>query len=94
MTSEATLVISSCPNNTPMIGLHQYHCTIGRDPARVFCIVAPLWNVESALAPYSYPLVLQHMYHKEIYFSFCFECAEYWVELGTISKNLVQNIGH
>ena len=31
---------------------------------------------------------------KMMYFSFYFECAEYWVELGTISENSVQNIGH
>ena len=29
-----------------------------------------------------------------MYFSFYFEFAEYEVELGTFSKNLVQNIGH
>ena len=29
-----------------------------------------------------------------IYFSFYFQCAEYWVKLGTIGKNSVQNIGH
>ena len=31
---------------------------------------------------------------KMIYFSFYFECAEYGMELGTISENSVQNIGH
>ena len=29
-----------------------------------------------------------------IYFSFYFQCAEYWVKLGTIGKNSVQYIGH
>ena len=31
---------------------------------------------------------------KMIYFSFYFQYAEYWVKLGTIGKNSVQNIGH
>ena len=29
---------------------------------------------------------------KMMYFSFYFKCAEYWVELGTISKNSVQTL--
>ena len=62
MTSDVALVFSSCPNNTPMIGLCQYHCTIGRDPAGVFCIAIRRVYVENTLAPYSYQRVLQHIH--------------------------------
>ena len=61
MTSDAALVFSSDPDNTPTIGLRQYHCTIGQDPVRVFWVAVHRMYVENALAPYSYPRVLQHI---------------------------------
>ena len=64
MTSDAALVLSSCPDNTPMIGLCQYRCTIGWDPARVFCIAVHCVYVENALVLYSYPRVLQHIWKQ------------------------------
>ena len=55
MTSDATLAFSSCPNNTPTIGLHWFRGTKGLDLVGVF-YVTELWHVvESALAPYPYP---------------------------------------
>ena len=62
MTSDTPLVFSSCLDNTPMIGLHWYHCNIGRDPVGAFCVTVHHVYVENALAPYSYPRILQHMY--------------------------------
>ena len=55
MTSDAALVLSSCPNNTPMIGLRRFRGTKGLDLVGVFYITVPLHIVESALAPYLYP---------------------------------------
>ena len=55
MTSDAALVFSSCPDNTPTIGLRQFRGTKGLDLIRVFYITTPLHVVESALAPYPYP---------------------------------------
>ena len=55
MTSDAALVFSSCPDNTPMIGLHQFQGTHGLDLVRVFYVATLPHVVESALAPYSYP---------------------------------------
>ena len=55
MTSDATLVFSSCPNNTPTIGLRWFRGTKGLDLVGVFYVTAPLRIVESTLAPYSYP---------------------------------------
>ena len=55
MTSDAALVLSSCPDNTPTIGLHQFRGTKGLDLVGVFYVAAPPHVIESALAPYSYP---------------------------------------
>ena len=55
MTSDATLVFSSCPDNTPMIGLHWFQGNQGLVLVGVFYVAAPLRIIESALAPYSYP---------------------------------------
>ena len=55
MTSDAALDFSSCPDNTPTIGLRQFRGTKGKDLVRVFYIAALLRIVESAQAPYSYP---------------------------------------
>ena len=55
MTSDAALVFSSCPDNTPMKGLRQFCRTNGLDLVRVFYVTAPPQIVESALVPYSYP---------------------------------------
>ena len=55
MTSDAALVFSSCPNNTPTIGLHWFQGTKGLDLFGVFYVAAPPCIVESALAPYPYP---------------------------------------
>ena len=71
MTSDAALVFSSCPDNTTMVGLRQYRCTIGWDPAGVFCIAVHHVYVENALAPYSYPRVLQHIVCKALDFWTC-----------------------
>ena len=54
MTSDTTLVFSSCPDNTPTIGLHRFPGTKGLDLVGVFYIAALPRIVESALAPYSY----------------------------------------
>ena len=55
MTSDATLEFSSCPDNTPTLGLHQFQGTQGLDLFGVFYIATPPWIIESALALYSYP---------------------------------------
>ena len=55
MTGDTTLVFSSCPNNTPMIGLCQFWGTKGQDLIRVFYVTALPRIIESALAPYPYP---------------------------------------
>ena len=55
MTSDATLVFSSGPDNTPMIGLHQFQGTKGLDLVGVFYVTTLPCIVESALALYSYP---------------------------------------
>ena len=55
MTSDSTLVLSSCPDNTPTIGLHQFWGTKGLDLVGVFHIAAPPCIVESTLVPYPYP---------------------------------------
>ena len=55
MTSDTTLVFSSCPDNTPMIGLHWFQGTQGQDLVGVFYIATLPCIIESALAPYSYP---------------------------------------
>ena len=55
MTSDATLVISSCPNNTPTIGLPQFRGTKGVDLVGVFYITSLPCVIESTLALYPYP---------------------------------------
>ena len=55
MTSDATLVFSSCPNNTPRIGLCQFWGTKGLDLVGVFYIAAPPCIIKSTLVPYLYP---------------------------------------
>ena len=55
MTSDAALVFSSCPDNTPRIGLRQFRGTKGQDLVGVFYIAALPQIIKSALAPYSYP---------------------------------------
>ena len=55
MTSDATLVFSSCPDNTPTIGLRQFQGTKSLDLVGVFYVATPPHVVESALAPYPYP---------------------------------------
>ena len=55
MTSDAALVFSSCPNNTPTIGLHQFWGTKGLDLVGVFYVTTPLHVVESTLVLYPYP---------------------------------------
>ena len=55
MTSDATLVFSSCPDNTPMIGLRQFRGTKGLDLVGVFYVAAPLHIIKSTLALYPYP---------------------------------------
>ena len=55
MTSDATLVFSSYPDNTPTIGLHWFWGTQGLDLIGLFYITTLLHIVESTLAPYSYP---------------------------------------
>ena len=55
MTSDGALVFSSCPNNTPTIGLRQFRGTKGLDLVGVFYITTPPHIVKSALVPYSYP---------------------------------------
>ena len=55
MTSDTALVLSSCPNNTPMIGLRRFRGTQGLDLVGVFYIATPPHIVESTLAPYPYP---------------------------------------
>ena len=55
MTSDATLVFSSCPSNTPMIGLHWFRGTKDLDLVGVFYVAVPPRVVESALVPYPYP---------------------------------------
>ena len=55
MTSDATLVFSSCPDNTPTLGLHRFGETKGQDLIGVFYIAALQRIIESTLAPYSYP---------------------------------------
>ena len=54
MTSDATLVLSSCPDNTPTIGLCRFRGTEGLDLVGVFYIAALPRIVESALVPYPY----------------------------------------
>ena len=55
MTSDTTLVFSSCPDNTPTIGLCQFQGTKGLDLVGVFYVTALPCVIESALAPYPYP---------------------------------------
>ena len=55
MTSDAALDFSSCPDNTPMIGLHWFCGTKGQDLVGVFYVATPPQIVKSALVPYSYP---------------------------------------
>ena len=55
MTSDTTLVFSSCPDNTPTIGLHRFRGTKGLDLVGVFYVAAPLHIIESTLALYPYP---------------------------------------
>ena len=55
MTSDAALDFSSCPDNTPTIGLHLFQGTKGLDLVRVFYVATLLQIIKSALAPYSYP---------------------------------------
>ena len=55
MTSDAALVFSSCPDNTPMIGLPWFRGTKCLDLVGVFYAAAPPRVVDSALAPYPYP---------------------------------------
>ena len=55
MTSDTTLVFSSCPDNTPMIGLHWFRGTKGLDLVGVFYITALPHVIKSALVPYPYP---------------------------------------
>ena len=65
MTSDAALVFSSCPDNTPSIGLCWFHRTNGLDLIRVFYVTVPLRIVESALAPYSYPRFCNTCFFKK-----------------------------
>ena len=55
MTSDATLELSSCANNTPTIGLRRFQGTKGLDLVGIFYVAVPLRIVESALVPYPYP---------------------------------------
>ena len=55
MTSAATLVFSSCPDNTPTIGLHWFQETKGLDLVGVFYIPTPPHIVKSTLVLYPYP---------------------------------------
>ena len=55
MTSDAALVFSSCPDNTPTIGLRWFRGTQGLDLVGVFYIAALPRIIESTLVPYSYP---------------------------------------
>ena len=55
MTSDAALVFSSCPDNTPTIGLCRFQGTKGLDLVGVFYVTTLPRIIESALAPYPYP---------------------------------------
>ena len=55
MTSDATLVLSSCPDNTPTIGLRRFRGTKGLDVVGVFYITALPRIIKSTLALYPYP---------------------------------------
>ena len=55
MTSDTALEFSSCPDNTPTIGLHQFRRTQGLDLFGVVYITALPRVIKSTLAPYSYP---------------------------------------
>ena len=55
MTSDTTLVFSSCPDNTPTIGLRRFQGTKGLDLVGVFYVTALPCVIKSALALYPYP---------------------------------------